>query len=134
MLTLAHAAMDKVGTSLADPENEPRREALMDAPVSMTALPPALVADMKALWADAGIQETFQRRAQFQLNDSAEYYFANLDRIGASSYVPTEQDVLRSRVKTTGIQEITFQARCAPSPSSGWSVRARDPPPAFSVM
>jgi hypothetical protein len=31
-----------------------------------------------------------------------------LDRISASDYIPTEQDMLRARVKTTGISEIEF--------------------------
>ena len=31
-----------------------------------------------------------------------------MDRIGDPHYVPTDQDVLRSRVKTTGITETTF--------------------------
>ena len=31
-----------------------------------------------------------------------------LDRISASHYVPTQQDVLRTRVKTTGIVETNF--------------------------
>lgn len=35
-------------------------------------------------------------------------YFDSIDRIGEASYVPTDQDVLRSRVKTTGITETTF--------------------------
>lgn len=35
-------------------------------------------------------------------------YFDSVDRIGEISYVPTDQDVLRSRVKTTGITETTF--------------------------
>ncbi|KAJ3372762.1 guanine nucleotide-binding protein subunit alpha, partial [Kappamyces sp. JEL0680] len=32
-----------------------------------------------------------------------------MDRIGVPGYSPTEQDVLRSRVKTTGITETTFR-------------------------
>jgi len=44
----------------------------------------------------------------FSLNDSAGYFLDSLDRIGKSEYVPTEQDVLRTRVRTTGIVEIQF--------------------------
>lgn len=36
-------------------------------------------------------------------------YFDNIDRIAAPNYVPTDQDILRSRVKTTGITETTFK-------------------------
>jgi len=35
-------------------------------------------------------------------------YLNALDRISQSDYVPTEQDVLRTRVKTTGIVETHF--------------------------
>jgi len=35
-------------------------------------------------------------------------YFDSIDRIAAPDYIPNDQDVLRSRVKTTGITETTF--------------------------
>lgn len=35
-------------------------------------------------------------------------YFDSIDRIAAHDYLPNDQDVLRSRVKTTGITETTF--------------------------
>lgn len=35
-------------------------------------------------------------------------YFDSIDRIAQPNYLPTDQDVLRSRVKTTGITETTF--------------------------
>lgn len=41
-------------------------------------------------------------------NDDNDSYFDSIDRIGDPNYVPTDQDVLRSRVKTTGITETTF--------------------------
>jgi GTPase SAR1 family protein len=68
-----------------------------------------LVQDIQDLWTgDAGIQAAYQRRSEFQLIDSCVYYFENLDRIGGANYVPSEQDILRSRTKTTGIIEIEF--------------------------
>lgn len=71
-------------------------------------LTPQIVNDIKALWNDSGIREAVSRASEFQLNDSAEYYFNEFDRISQSSYVPTVQDVLRSRAKTTGILETEF--------------------------
>jgi len=35
-------------------------------------------------------------------------FLDSLSRIGTADYVPTEQDILRTRVKTTGIVEIQF--------------------------
>ena len=36
-------------------------------------------------------------------------YFNSLDRMSTNGYMPTDQDILRSRVKTTGITETTFR-------------------------
>ena len=35
-------------------------------------------------------------------------FLDDLDRLGARDYTPTEQDILRTRVKTTGIVEVHF--------------------------
>lgn len=71
-------------------------------------LTPELVNLMKKLWSDQGVQQCFSRSREYQLNDSAAYYLNSLDRIAQPSYVPTQQDVLRTRVKTTGIVETHF--------------------------
>ncbi len=36
-------------------------------------------------------------------------YFDSVARIGTPDFTPTDQDILRSRVKTTGISETTFK-------------------------
>ena len=63
---------------------------------------------MKRLWVDKGVQECFSRSNEYQLNDSAKYFLDDLDRLGGKEYQPTEQDILRTRVKTTGIVEVHF--------------------------
>ncbi|XP_047387106.1 guanine nucleotide-binding protein subunit alpha-11 [Sciurus carolinensis] len=63
---------------------------------------------IKTLWEDPGIQECYARRREFQLSDSAKYYLSDVDRIATSGYLPTQQDVLRVRVPTTGIIEYPF--------------------------
>jgi len=63
----------------------------------------ANVHHFKDLWKDPGILRAFDNRSKFQLPDSAQYYFDRLDAIAAPGYIPTEQDILRSRVKTSGI-------------------------------
>uniref|UniRef100_A0A8B9FND9 Guanine nucleotide-binding protein G(T) subunit alpha-2 n=1 Tax=Amazona collaria TaxID=241587 RepID=A0A8B9FND9_9PSIT len=74
-------------------------------------MPPELVDCIKKLWKDGGVQACFDRAAEYQLNDSAAYYLNQLDRITAPDYLPNEQDVLRSRVKTTGIIETKFSVK-----------------------
>jgi len=67
-----------------------------------------LAGHIKTVWADKNIQSAYERQAEFQLNDSAAYYFNAIDRVGEQDYVPSEQDVLRSRARTAGIIETEF--------------------------
>lgn len=63
------------------------------------------------LWADSGVAACFQRSREFQLNDSAKYYISQMLRIGDPEYIPTEQDILRVRVRTLGISETIFRVK-----------------------
>jgi len=63
---------------------------------------------LQKLWVDAGIRKTYDHRSNFQLNDSTMYFCSKLDEIMKPDYIPSEQDVLRSRVRTTGIVENAF--------------------------
>uniref|UniRef100_UPI00358DDDA8 guanine nucleotide-binding protein subunit alpha-11 n=1 Tax=Myxine glutinosa TaxID=7769 RepID=UPI00358DDDA8 len=63
---------------------------------------------IKLLWSDPGIEECYDRRREYQLSDSTKYYLTSLDRIALPHYLPTQQDVLRVRVPTTGIIEYPF--------------------------
>ncbi len=69
-----------------------------------------LLGYIKMLWADPAIQKVYERNNEFQLNDSADYFFKELDRIAAPDYVPSESDLLRLRKKTTGIIETQFSS------------------------
>ncbi|KAI7895671.1 G-protein alpha subunit [Mucor mucedo] len=62
------------------------------------------------VWSDPKTKSCIQERvSEFYLMDSAPYFFDEVRRVGKPDYVPTEQDVLRARLKTTGITEIKFQ-------------------------
>jgi len=91
------------------PENKKAVESIVAVEEYFTGdLTPEIAAAVASLWADPGIKEVFARSAEFQLNDSAKYYFDNVERIAKPDYVPDDQDILRSRAKTTGIIEIEF--------------------------
>jgi len=57
------------------------------------------------LWSDTGIQRAFDRRNEFQLTDSVQYFLDNVDRIANTDYVPTLQDILYCRKTTKGVIE-----------------------------
>jgi len=72
-------------------------------------LTPEVGAVISALWNDPGIRKTYDKRASYQLTDSADYFFNRLKDVCQENYLPTQQDVLRSRVRTTGIVENEFE-------------------------
>ncbi|KAJ0029912.1 hypothetical protein Pint_13651 [Pistacia integerrima] len=67
-----------------------------------------LAHDIETLWKDPAIQETFARGNELQLPDCANYFMDNLQRLSDTNYVPTKEDVLYARVRTTGVVEIQF--------------------------
>jgi len=74
-----------------------------------TVLDEAIGVHIKNMWGEKAVQEAYLHRSAFQLSDSTAYYFAKLDEVVRVGYVPNQQDVLRSRVPTTGIIENSFE-------------------------
>ncbi|KAF9794804.1 hypothetical protein SFRURICE_017494, partial [Spodoptera frugiperda] len=61
----------------------------------------------EALWQDAGVQRTYERSNEYQLIDCANF-LDQVHIIKQPNYTPTEQDILRCRVLTSGIFETQF--------------------------
>jgi guanine nucleotide-binding protein G(i) subunit alpha len=53
------------------------------------------------------VQKAIRRSREFRLSNS--YYFDAIDHTSLPPYLPTNQDILHSRVKITGITETTFK-------------------------
>lgn len=71
--------------------------------------PQKCLPSMKALWNDPSVQQTIKRGNEFALHDNIQYYYNNIDRLFSPDYLPNDQDVLRSRLRTTGITETLFE-------------------------
>ena len=76
---------------------------------------------IERLWNDQGLQNCYSRSREYQLNDSAGYFLNAVGRISCSDYVPTTDDILRTRAKTTGIAEIKFRFKVYALARSGES-------------
>jgi guanine nucleotide-binding protein G(q) subunit alpha len=103
-------AMDTLKIQYRDKRNEQEHAALTRSVdyETVTTFEPPYVEAIKSLWNDPGIKECYDRRREYQLTDSAKYYLDSIDRITSPGYLPTEQDILRVRVPTTGIIEYPF--------------------------
>ncbi|PVU93978.1 hypothetical protein BB561_002914 [Smittium simulii] len=68
-----------------------------------------IVNGMSRLWSDPSVENLLKNTNKFYLMDSALYLFQNASRIYYDpDYIPTDNDILRSRSKTTGIIETRF--------------------------
>ncbi|XP_028257472.1 guanine nucleotide-binding protein subunit alpha-12a [Parambassis ranga] len=113
-------ARDKLGISWQSCENEKQGMLVMswEGRVGATGVEPSefqlYVMALSALWADAGIQQAYARRSEFQLSESVKYFLDNLDRIGQLNYIPSKQDILFARKATKGIVEHDFVIKKIP--------------------
>ncbi|XP_062937466.1 guanine nucleotide-binding protein subunit alpha-14 [Cynocephalus volans] len=102
-------AMDTLRIQYTCEQNKENAQLIREVEVDkVSALSRHQVEAIKQLWQDPGIQACYDRRREYQLSDSAKYYLTDIDRIAMPSFVPTQQDVLRVRVPTTGIIEYPF--------------------------
>jgi len=92
------------------PDNQEIGEKLSEigARMDYPLLNKELVQDVRKLWQDPAIQETYSRGSILQVPDCAQYFMNNLDRLAEVDYLPTKEDVLHARVRTNGVVEIQF--------------------------
>ncbi|KAL9982674.1 hypothetical protein ACROYT_G004745 [Oculina patagonica] len=60
---------------------------------------------LKTFWNDASVQTCYDQRNLFYIDDSAKYFFENLERLSQPNYIPTHEDILHARQQTQGVQE-----------------------------
>ncbi|KAI8334760.1 guanine nucleotide binding protein, alpha subunit [Chlamydoabsidia padenii] len=70
--------------------------------------PDHYLAPLEALWQDKGIQKAYRSSPTMAFHDNLLYFFQQLDRLWDRDYVPSDQDIIRARVKTTGINDVKF--------------------------
>jgi len=69
-----------------------------------------IVQHVKHLWNnEPAIKQVYEQRALLQLLDSTVYFYEAIDRIAKPEYTPTRDDILRARLRTSGIVERTFK-------------------------
>ncbi|KAF8382914.1 gpa-1 [Pristionchus pacificus] len=72
---------------------------------------PATFKALMSLWSDKGIQNVREKKTMVYLFDSADYFMDNLERIYLGGYVPSTQDIIRTRVSTMGVIEVKFRMK-----------------------
>ena len=62
---------------------------------------------LNQLWSDSGIKKCFKSN-ELTLIDSAGYFLHRIDEITSEGYSPSNEDILRTRLVTSGISETRF--------------------------
>jgi GTPase SAR1 family protein len=64
------------------------------------------------LWKEKAIAEAFRRRQELKIHvpTNAEYYFDNVLRFAEPDFTPSFDDIMMSKLKTTGVQEAKFES------------------------
>ncbi|KAL6723258.1 hypothetical protein Aduo_018280 [Ancylostoma duodenale] len=71
-------------------------------------LTPTVGKSIEKIWHSSGVQTAYNRKFLYTLLDNCKYFLDDIRRITEESYVPTTQDILHCRLKSTGINEISF--------------------------
>ncbi|KIK25914.1 hypothetical protein PISMIDRAFT_9392 [Pisolithus microcarpus 441] len=104
-------AMRKINVDCVNPLNRENADKILDYRVDPTpsfVFSPDIAKAIHDLWQDRIISTVLDHSSQFYLMDSAAYFFGEVLRIGTPNYLPTVDDVLRARAKSTGITETHF--------------------------
>lgn len=66
---------------------------------------PKYIPHIEALWAQPVIKDIFENRSSLQIMDSVPYFFDRIRTVGVANYTPDQEDILRARLRTSGIVE-----------------------------
>ncbi|KAL1923361.1 uncharacterized protein VTP21DRAFT_8341 [Calcarisporiella thermophila] len=103
--------LEKFEMELENEENKAYAALVVDFQVPSDSdfrLSREIIKAVDSIYHDPVIPKLLDRGSEFYLMDSATYFFDEVHRIGASNYLPTQDDILRARLKSTGISETRF--------------------------
>ncbi|KAJ4465644.1 guanine nucleotide binding protein, alpha subunit [Lentinula edodes] len=81
--------------------------------------------DIMRLWADRGVKQLLHRR-KIRLEEFPGFFLNDLERVTSLKYIPTDDDVLKARLKTVGVSEYRFQMEVSTGRETGTDWRIVD--------
>ncbi|KAG6853380.1 hypothetical protein C0991_004841 [Blastosporella zonata] len=81
--------------------------------------------DMMLLWGDDVVREILMRK-KVRLEELPGFFLNDLERVTSLRYMPTDDDVLKARLKTVGVSEYKFEMEVSAGRDSGTEWRIVD--------
>eukprot|EP01126_Amoeba_proteus_P029851 TRINITY_DN2949_c0_g1_i11.p1 TRINITY_DN2949_c0_g1~~TRINITY_DN2949_c0_g1_i11.p1 ORF type:complete len:245 (-),score=39.88 TRINITY_DN2949_c0_g1_i11:1410-2144(-) len=69
---------------------------------------------VRVLFKEPAVKDILKRFSELRIPDSSPYFLENIERIFSPNYVPSIEDILRVRLRTTGIYELRFTLNDTP--------------------
>ncbi|TBU61057.1 G-alpha-domain-containing protein [Dichomitus squalens] len=77
--------------------------------------------DIVTLWNDPVVRQILRRR-KIRLEESPGFYLNDLDRVTSLQYFPSDDDVLKARLKTVGVSEYSFHMEAGDERGTEWRI------------
>ncbi|KAI0331390.1 G-alpha-domain-containing protein [Cubamyces sp. BRFM 1775] len=77
--------------------------------------------DMKAIWEDPTVRDMLIRKG-IRMETTPGFFLNDIDRIAVRDYEPTDDDVVRARLRTLGVQEHRIRFNKGPAAGSEWCI------------
>ena len=72
-------------------------------------LDPDVAEKISLVWNDPGAKTIYKKIHSCFLSDHSDFFLDSAQRIAAEDYVPTDEDVIKSRIRTIGVNEIKLK-------------------------
>jgi len=92
----------KLGMSLQGPHSEEAAKQLSSMRARTVDLGTDQIELLKQLWSDPAIQDVIMNHNEMLTVTHFAYFWQHLDRITQPEYAPTDEDILRARMRTAG--------------------------------
>lgn len=101
----------KFNIAFQNPDSEVANKFIMNVdPLSAAFWVDEIAQHIATLWTkEPAIKAAYEMRAKMQLIDSASYLFDSMERLGKADYSPNQADILRARLRTSGIVEKSYK-------------------------
>lgn len=101
-------AIQNSGQNVAD-DLEASVENINDMQLNEEELTPEVAEEITNVWHDPAIRTAYQQNNSIGLGDNASFFLDNSKRIASNGYLPTDEDLLKSRIRTSGISSLQFK-------------------------